>query len=244
MPRIALISDIHGNIDALEAVLADIETQAVDEIACLGDVVGYGAAPAECIRLIHEKCPVTVIGNHDTYLTHGLDNFVLSKRIGDPLRLAERSASKDDLKWLRSLPFVAELHGVTLVHASLHHPESFNYLNTDLVTLFHLEEQVTPFSFCGHTHRPALATLRGESVQWGLVHEGEHLLDRFGKSVINVGAVGQPRDDDPRAAYGIVDTEEYSFELRRVPYDIDMAVQRIREASLPEENALRLLKGE
>lgn len=244
MPRIALISDIHGNIDALEAVLADIERQEVDEIVCLGDIVGYGGAPAECLKLIRDRCPTTVMGNHDEYLAKGLENFVLSKRIEAPLRHAIKSITTKEMEWLRSLPYTAGVHEFTVTHASLHQPEAFNYLQDDQTARLHFEEQKTPVCFFGHTHRPELILLQGKQIRWGQLHEGDVLLDRFHPCAINVGSVGQPRDDDHRAGYGIIDTEMGLFTLRRVAYDIDMAIQRIRKAGLPEENGLRLLKGE
>lgn len=244
MPRIALISDIHSNIDALEAVLDDIKEQEVDEIVCLGDIVGYGSAPAECLRLVRKRCSVTVMGNHDEFLVRGFENFVLSKRLSDPIRHAQETVFADDLKWLGQRPFVAEVHGFTIVHASLSDPERFSYLFNDHEALFHFHEQKTPSCFFGHTHRPEVILLQGEEIRWGLLWEGDTLLDRSKKCAINVGSVGQPRDENPNAAYGIYDSGMGLFTLRRVAYDIDMAIQRIREAGLPEENGLRLLKGE
>ncbi len=244
MPRLALISDVHANIDALEAVLADIDCQGVDEIICLGDIVGYGAAPAECVRLVRERCSVMVQGNHDEMLVKRLENVVMSKRIVDPIRHAKKNVLAKDITWLRKQPLSAALHGFTIVHASLCEPETFDYLDTDITARFHFHEQKTPVCFFGHTHRPGVIMLHKEEIRWGLLHEGDVLLDRSHPCAINVGSVGQPRDDDPRAAYGIIDTGLGLFTLRRVAYDIDMAIQRIREAGLPEENALRLLKGE
>jgi diadenosine tetraphosphatase ApaH/serine/threonine PP2A family protein phosphatase len=244
MPRIALISDIHGNIDALKAVLADIERQEIDEILCLGDIVGYGAAPAECLSLVRERCALTLMGNHDEYLVKDPDNFVLSKRIREPLLLAKTTLSPGDFDWLSRRPFFAERHGFTIVHASLAiAPESFNYLNTDMVAGFHFDQQTTPVCFVGHTHRPEMVTHFKNRIGWGLLWEGESLLDRSKRCAVNVGSVGQPRDDNPMAAYGIYHTDINSFTLRRISYDVDMAIQRIRESGLPEENALRLLKG-
>ena len=244
MPRIALISDIHGNIDALNAVLADIERQEIDEILCLGDIVGYGAAPAECLGLVRERCELTLMGNHDEYLVKDPDSFVLSKRLREPLLLAKKTLSSGDLDWLSRRPLFAERHGFTIVHASLSDPANFNYLLNDQEALFHFHEQKTQVCFYGHTHRPEVILLQGKEVRWGLLHGGNVLLDRSKPCTINIGAVGQPRDDNPKAAYGIYETEIGLFTLRRVSYDIDMAIQRIRESGIPEENALRLLKGE
>ena len=245
MPQIALISDIHGNIDALEAVLNDIKGQEVDEIVCLGDIVGYGGAPAECLKLVRERCSVTVMGNHDEFLVRGFENFVLSRRIADPLRHAMKSLGSEEMEWLRSLPYTAGVHEFTVTHASLAiAPEAFNYLNTDMVAAHHFQQQSTAVCFIGHTHRPEMVTDFKGRIGWGLIWEGKTLLDRSKKCAVNVGSVGQPRDDNPNAAYGIYDSGMGLFTLRRVAYDIETAIRRIKEAGIPEENALRLFKGE
>ena len=243
MPKIALISDIHGNIDALEAVLADIDQRDVGEILCLGDIVGYGGSPTECVALVRERCSVTLMGNHDEYLVKDPDKFVLSRRIRDPLVLAKETVPKDDLKWLSKLPFTAEVHGFTIVHGSLHHPESFHYIQGRMDALLHFEEQTTPLCFYGHTHRPAMTSKRGDTIQEHLLFDGETLLDSSKLTAINVGSVGQPRDGNPRAAYGIFDPEYHSFTLRRVSYDISKAAERIIKAGITEGNATRLFEA-
>ena len=245
MPRIALISDIHGNIDALEAVLEDIGRQKIEEILCLGDIVGYGAAPAECLRLVRQHCPETILGNHDEYLVKDPDNFVLSKRIRDPLILARGTIDPGDLAWLRERPYTAERHGFTIVHGSLHHPEMFYYLLERRDALLHFEKQTAPLCFHGHSHRSLITLSQPDGdIRWSIPWETETLLERSQKLAINVGSVGQPRDKDSRASYGIHDTEQKSFSLRRVAYDIEKAIQRIVEAGIPEDNALRLREGE
>jgi len=244
MPKIALISDIHANIDALEAVLAEIDQQGVGEILCLGDIVGYGAAPAECVKLVRERCSVTLMGNHDEYLVKDPDKFVLSRRIRDPLVLAKETVPQSDVMWLSNLPFTAEVHGFTIVHASLHHPESFNYLIDRLDALQHFAEQKTPLCFLGHTHSPVVTqSLPDDDVRTVPLRESETLLDRTQRYAINVGSVGQPRDGNPRAAYGIYDSEDHSFTLRRVTYDITKAAERIIKAGITEGNATRLFEG-
>jgi predicted phosphodiesterase len=245
MPRIALISDIHGNIEALEAVLADIRAQRIDEIFCLGDIVGYGAAPAECLRLVREHCTETILGNHDEYLVNGPENHVLSKRIGIPLLLAQQTIPKKDLQWLRDRPYTVDRHGFSIVHGSLHHPEVFCYLLERRDAVLHFEEQRTPLCFHGHSHRPLITLSQQDGdIRWSIPRETETLLDRNQRLAINVGSVGQPRDQDPRAAYGIYDMEQNSFTLRRITYDIEKAVQRIVDAGIPEENSRRLREGE
>lgn len=245
MTKTALISDIHANIDALEAVLADIDQQGIKEILCLGDMVGYGAAPAECLRIIRKRCSAFVIGNHDAYTLVSLDQYQMEKRVRDGILFAQKALTKEEKTWIRSLPLTAEVGSITIVHSSLHNPDSFHYLTGWDDFLNHFDKQRTMVSFFGHTHRPEVALLRKEDdVGFGIPGELELLLDRARACAINVGSVGQPRDGDPRSAYGIYDSERHSFTLRRVSYDIEKAAERILKAGLPEENAVRLFKGE
>jgi predicted phosphodiesterase len=245
MPKTALISDIHANIDALQAVLADIDQQGITEILCLGDIVGYGAAPAECLRLVRDRCKVTVKGNHDHYAQYDVVILGMSEGVTGGIRHSQKEITEEDRAWLRSLPMTAEVGAITIVHATLHIPDSFDYLKGRTDFLRHFEKQRTPVSFYGHTHKPEIALLRGDlDVGFGIPGEGEVLLDRARACAINVGSVGQPRDGSIRATYGIYDSDGHSFTLRRVSYDIKKAAQRIMEAGLPEENAIRLFKGE
>lgn len=244
MPQIALISDIHGNIDALENVLSDIDQQGITEILCLGDIVGYGAAPAECLRLVRERCSHTVKGNHDHYAQYDVVILGMSERVAGGILHAQQALTDEEKQWIRSLPLSAEVGAITIVHATLHMPDSFEYLKGRTDFLRHFEKQRTPVSFFGHTHKPEIALLKGDlDVGFGIPGEGEVLLDRARACAINVGSVGQPRDGSTRATYGIYDPEQHSFTLRRVSYDIQKAAQRILDAGLPEENALRLFKG-
>jgi len=245
MPQVALISDVHANIDALEAVLSDIDQQGITEILCLGDIVGYGAASAECLRILRKRCSAFVIGNHDAYTLVSLSKYQMEKRVRDGILFAQKALTNEEKTWIRSLPLTAEVGPITIAHATLHHPDSFHYLRGWDDFLQHFDRQRTMVSFFGHTHRPEVALLRNEAdVGFGIPGEGEILLDRARACAINVGSVGQPRDGDPRSAYGIYDSDRHSFTLRRVCYDIEKAVQRILDAGLAEENALRLFKGE
>jgi diadenosine tetraphosphatase ApaH/serine/threonine PP2A family protein phosphatase len=244
MPKIALISDIHANIDALEAVLADIDQQGVEVILCLGDIVGYGAAPAECVTLVRKRCSITLMGNHDSYAQYDIPIIGLSHRVTAGINHASEDLSAEDRKWLSKLPFTAEVHGFTIVHASLHHPELFNYLIDRLDALQHFAEQKTPLCFLGHTHSPVVTqSLPNDDVRTVPLRDSETLLDRTQRYAINVGSVGQPRDGNPRAAYGIYDPEYHSFTLRRVSYDISKAAERIIKAGITEGNATRLFEG-
>ena len=242
MPRIAFISDIHANIDALEAVLVDIDSQGADEIFCLGDIVGYGAAPSECLELVRSRCSVTVIGNHDQMASE--KGVILAlERVSAPIRYAREKLTKDQIKWLRDLPKVVENEGLTLVHSSLHEPGEFNYVLWKEDARLHFQHQKTPFSFIGHSHAPLIAIQGQEGISLDVPGVASITLEPTVRTIINVGSVGQPRDNYPRACYGWLDSGSNAFTWRRVPYDIKRAQERIKEAGLPWDNAARLASG-
>jgi diadenosine tetraphosphatase ApaH/serine/threonine PP2A family protein phosphatase len=242
MPLIALISDIHGNIDALNAVMADIKSQNVEEIYCLGDVVGYGGAPGECVRTVMENSTGTVMGNHDEMAVLGV--IIAPERVAAPLRAAREELSPKEKQWLTELPLRLDVQGVTLVHSSLETPRKWNYIHNEEDARAHFKQQKTRICFVGHTHVPLIARYAASNgVKCST--PGMQIIDLNKRAlfVLNVGSVGQPRDDDPRSSYGLFDTEKLLFQIRRVPYDIAKAQARIREAGLPENNALRLEMG-
>jgi len=242
MPRIAFISDIHANIDALEAVLADIDFHGADEIFCLGDKVGYGADPSECLELVRSRCSVTVMGNHDQMAsTQGIIQTL--ERVSAPIRYAREKLSKEQIKWLKNLPLVAEKDCLCLVHSSLHEPAEFNYVLWKDDARLHFQHQKTPFSFIGHSHAPLIAIQNPNGITLDVPGVASVTLDPNLRYIVNVGSVGQPRDNYPRACYGILETEDHTFSWRRVPYDIKRAQERIKEAGLPWDNAARLASG-
>jgi predicted phosphodiesterase len=242
MSCIAFISDIHANIDALEAVLADIDNQGADEIFCLGDIVGYGAAPSECLELVRSRCSATVKGNHDQMASeHGA--ILALERVSAPIRFAREKLGKDQIQWLKDLPMIVRKEGLTLVHSSLHDPEEFNYVLWKHDAGLHFQHQETSLSFIGHSHSPLIATQAPNGIALDVPGVASVTLDPNIRTLINVGSVGQPRDNYPRACYGYLDTASLTFSWRRVPYDIKRAQERIKEAGFPWDNAARLASG-
>jgi diadenosine tetraphosphatase ApaH/serine/threonine PP2A family protein phosphatase len=242
MSCIALISDIHANIEALEAVLANLESVEVDEIFCLGDIVGHGAAPSECLELVRSRCSVSVMGNHDLMASE-CGVIIALESVSAPIRFAREKLSMDQVQWLKDRPLVAEKQGFSLVHSSLHEPENFHYILWKHDARLHFRHQETPFSFIGHSHSPLIATQKPDGIVFDVPRADTVTLDPTIRSIINVGSVGQPRDNDARACYGLLDTRNFAFSWRRVPYDIKMAQLRIKEAGLPWDNAARLAYG-
>ncbi|MEM9283866.1 MAG: metallophosphoesterase family protein [Verrucomicrobiota bacterium] len=243
MPLTALISDIHGNIDALEAVLADIESRDISHIFCLGDVVGYGGAPGACVRLIRIKCPLVLMGNHEAFTFSPINPQHFSEDVAIGIEKAREESTEEDLEWMKGLPLVGELDGAELVHASLDSPESFRHLLHKRDAIRHLEHQASPICFVGHTHLPGVFAVSEGSIR-GLKPENEPIpLDPNFRFVVNVGSVGQPRDRNPKACYAIYDSDESTIEFCRVKYDVAAAIARFKEAGMHASSWKRLKKG-
>jgi predicted phosphodiesterase len=243
MHRIAFISDIHGNIDALDAVFQDIDSEGIDDIYCLGDIVGYGASPAECVEQVRARCTATVLGNHDDLTVKGVEDYVLSERVAAGIRYAQIELSVDQLKWLSELPLTILKPRFTMVHSSLYNPECFNYLSDHVDARLHLEKQLTSISFLGHTHVPAISVEKNKLISMNELTEQVSICTEMSRYAINVGSVGQPRDNDTRSAYAIFDPNADSVSIKRVNYDIRSAQKKIIDAGLPILNANRLEQG-
>ena len=242
----AIISDIHANIDALNAVLADIETWDVGGILCLGDIVGYGPEPALCVQKIMDVCAVTVIGNHEAMLFVA-DQFSpedLGATVGAPIKLAFEQVSTEQMKWLRSLPITADLDPLMLSHAALNAPGSFHYIHNEDEASAHFGVQTTFVSFQGHSHVPVIWEENAGQVSCFHPSDKPVVLNVGSRYAINVGSVGQPRDADPRACYALYDYQNRALIHRRVEYDIARAQARFTQANLPAFNARRLKKGQ
>ena len=243
----AIISDIHANLDALDAVLADIETFPVRGTLCLGDIVGYGPEPASCVQRVMDTCAVTVIGNHEamSFLPKKILNSDWDISIRQPLQLANEQLTKAQKTWLRNQPLTAHVDPITLSHASLNEPPEFHYIHDDTEAEAHFAAQSTFISFNGHTHVPSIWEENPETFACRLLKPSEKptLLDAKKRYTVNVGSVGQPRDDDHRASYALYDYEKRLLIHRRVPYDIARAQERFEKAGLPAYNARRIARG-
>ncbi len=231
--KIAVISDIHANLEALEAVLAVAEREGAEAVYCLGDIVGYGPDPAACIDLVRRSCALTVRGNHDEAVADGADLDVLPPE-GKAAALHNRALlSEGDLEYLRTLPLLGEAYNCTFAHASPLRPH-----NWERVEDYHnVREQFGAFwtsvCFVGHSHTPLVLADR----------LGVHRVRKGHRYLINPGSVGQPRDGNPAASFGLYDTAEMHYEGVRVPYNVERAAARIMETQLPLRLAERLMAG-
>jgi predicted phosphodiesterase len=231
--KIAILSDIHGNLEALNAAFAFLDAHPVGALYCLGDTVGYGANPNECCELIRRRGAVCVLGNHDSALW---DDEVY----GQFTPLAQRAMQwtrsvivEDEKKYLQSLPLVISNDDCTFVHASLDKPELFRYVFTEDDARFNLSLSRTRMCWIGHSHHPVIFSEEGEAA--GVGNEGKY--------IVNIGSVGQPRDGDPRLSFGVFDTKAIRYQNVRLPYDMETACRKILDVGLPRRLGERLLAG-
>lgn len=238
--KYAIISDIHANYDALESVLADIEKEKVDQILCLGDIVGYGPQPKECIAKIQELGCITVAGNHD-FAAIGKTNIEYFNIYAKEATLwTQKTLNDEEKEFLNNLPLVKHFDGFTIVHATLYAPELFDYIQTSYDAYLSLQILEGQVCFLGHSHVP-ITFFQEEMISYTLSPEIK-LTDGM-KALVNVGSVGQPRDDNPKAAYAIYDTDQKMIWIKRVEYDVEKVGEKIRKAGLPEVLAERLKYG-
>jgi predicted phosphodiesterase len=238
--RFAIFSDIHSNLEALEAVLVDAHQRKCTHFVCLGDVVGYNADPHACVERVRElDCP-TVKGNHD-------EQASISESSTDFNELAERAIkwtrdklTEKDKQWLRDLPYQKQVRDFTIVHATLDTPAQWGYVFNNLEAAASFTYQRTTVCFFGHTHVP-MVFIRDEGVRREMI---DHVrIESAKKYFINVGSVGQPRDGNWRAAYCVYDVESNLVQRLRVKYDLAAAQEKVIEAGLPRPLAERLAMG-
>ena len=244
--RIAVLTDIHANREAFEAVLADVAAHGVDRVALLGDIVGYGADPEWCCdraEALVDGGAICVRGNHDNAASGAVEAMsFLAKRA---LEWTAGRLSAAQKAFLRGLPYVAEAEWVLFVHASANRPEEWSYGTSDTRAAPSFRACGARVILCGHVHVPLLAScdiggvVREQSFRPGLPIP--LLPSRRWLAV--VGSVGQPRDGVAQAAWVLLDTDTQELTFRRSPYDVATAAQKVRAAGLPEELAVRLLVG-
>lgn len=240
--QILVISDIHANLTALEAVL--IGAGQVDAVWCLGDVVGYGPDPNECVaRLRGLPNLVCLLGNHDAAALGQIDMEAFNTEARVSVQWMVRELNDASLSFLNSLEEKQVIGGVTLVHGSPRNPV-WEYILDPRIAKRNFNYFDTPFCFVGHTHLPFIYQFEEEVDRLNLIAPIEdEVMDLKPRAVINPGSVGQPRDHDPRASYAIFNPDENTWEYRRASYDISSVQQRIFDAGLPSRHALRLSDG-
>lgn len=246
--KYGILGDIHANIEALDAVLSAFQKGGVDRVIAVGDLVGYGADPAAVIQRIRSEKILSVLGNHDAAVVGILVDLAYFNIYARTAALWTRKVlSSEDLEFLKGLPLVHRESSMVIVHGSLDRPEEFNYIQTQRDAERSLLAMIDPSDrvcFVGHSHIPI-----GFLSQHQHPQRVEYTFDTrlslvgFDRCLINVGSVGQPRDEDPRPVVAIYDTNEQLVTLQRVAYDFDRAAGKILAAGLPRVLAERLRFG-
>ena len=239
--RYALFGDIHGNLEAFETVLAHAQSQNCDAYACLGDIVGYGANPIECLNKVREMgCPV-VKGNHD----EDSSSLAGAARNTNPTALEAQEwtynkLSEEQRDYLQNLRYVRQIDTFTIVHSSLDQPQNWHYITNKFDAAACLAYQFTQLCFIGHSHVPQIY-IKGEDITTH--NEYQLKIEPDKKYLINIGSVGQPRDGDWRASYAIYDSKTSVVNIYRLDYDIKTTHHKIIAAGLPQSLATRLAEG-
>lgn len=240
--RYGIFSDIHSNLEALQAVLQAYQKESIDKYLCVGDVVGYAANPNECISEVKKLAQVTIAGNHDWASVDLFPGDYFNPIAKEAIIWTKTNLSEASSVYLKSLKLLHEEDAFILVHGSLNDPQDFNYMNDDYTAGQTFKILTKDICFVGHTHFPGIfildndqkmAYLKGPTIE----------IKKGNKYIINVGSVGQPRDGNPASSYGIFDAKKKTFELKRVSYDIKETQKKIYAAGIPSYLAERLLAG-
>jgi diadenosine tetraphosphatase ApaH/serine/threonine PP2A family protein phosphatase len=238
-----VLSDVHGNLPALEAVLADVDASGAERLWCLGDLVGYGAQPDQCVRLVSERSDVCLAGNHDLGVLDHIDISDFSPHAALAARWTREHAGQDALDFLGSLSPRSEAEPIGLYHASPRDP-IWEYVLSGSQAADCMDVMGHRVGAIGHTHVALRFTreageMEGEAVGGGTTHDISQ-----SEWLINPGSVGQPRDGDPRAAWLLLDVEQWTAEWRRVEYPVEKAAAAIEAAGLPVNLGERLYLGQ
>ncbi len=241
--RIGIFSDVHSNLEALEAVLRAFESEKIDRFICLGDTVGYGADPQACSDLVRTHASVSIVGNHDAAVAQRMDYSYYYDAARQALDLHSTMLSEENLEWLRSLPYEHRENDLSFCHGSPLNLEEFEYIFAidQAQQLLGCYEDCARVTFIGHSHLCKAFALSPTEVH-------EVVASRFTirenyKYVISVGSVGQPRDYDPRASYTIFDTDDMAFEFKRQGYDVEKAASKVFATDLERNFGNRLFLG-
>ena len=240
--RYAIISDIHGNLEAFQAVLDALSEEDIDTYLSVGDCIGYGANPKECIELLRSLNPeVLIAGNHEWGVLGLKEADYFNELAQYAISWTRKILDKDEIEYLKSFSLVYEDDKMTLVHGTLNMPEEFYYiLDTDDAEAA-MGRMRNSLCFVGHSHVPGVFASNHHKVE--ILESQSIRLEYERKYIINAGSVGQPRDGDPRASYVVYDTENPTLEIRRVEYDVKKAQGKILKAGLPTRLADRLSEG-
>lgn len=240
--RHALISDIHGNLEALQAVLADIEQQNVDAIHCLGDIIGYGCNPVECLELVTDRCEKVLLGNHEFALLGLLSDIHLNAFARESMDWTRTRVTDREISVIADFLLEANIEGAYLVHSSPYEPDQWHYILSVSEANVSLNSMSESLGFFGHTHVPNIFALYPDGRCRAKVG-CDFSPDAECKYLVNVGSVGQPRDNDPRSCYLVYDSSQNEISYRRVEYDLELTQSKMADAHIDRMLIERLEVG-
>ena len=240
--RYAIISDIHSNLEALEAVLAEITKKNVDKILCLGDIVGYGPNPNECIKLVRKNCDVIITGNHDYACKEKSELIYFNRFAKQAIMWTLTVISEKNLDFISALQINTVVDGFNLVHANPFSPETWDYVLSIDEAIYSFSRFNGGICFIGHSHQPRIY-IENSQQKYSCKEDNNVHINADSRYIINVGSVGQPRDNNPAAAAAIFDSELKTYELVRIGYNVEKTYQKMISSGLPEFLADRLLTG-
>jgi len=245
--RAAVISDIHGNLEALSSVIADIRNKNIDKVICLGDVVGYGPNPNECIEIVRKECDYCIIGNHEAAVFDALISQEFNDLAKSAIEWTRDNLNSKSIEFINSLAMIKEEGDFTSVHSTPYEPHLWYYISSMEDAIFNFNFFKTKFCLIGHTHVPGVIVMEGNrqeiSVLQPISFNYEKDFREDAKFIVNVGSVGQPRDKNSRACYAIIDTSRKNISLQRVPYDIAQYQRKMRIAQMPDFLIQRVAEG-
>lgn len=240
--RYGIFADVHSNIEAFEAVIRAFKKEAIDVYLCVGDIVGYGANPKECIQQVQALSAITVAGNHDWASVNLFSAEFFNPFAKEAVLWTKSRLNEEEQSYLQTLRIKFANEELAIVHGTLNHPQEFNYLSDAYAASETFQVLEKGVCFVGHTHIPGIF-IQDAQEAIGFVQDEAITVLEINKYIINVGSVGQPRDGVPDAAYCIFDTEKKLVELKRAKYDIQKAGKKIIAAGLPQHLAVRLSAG-
>ena len=245
--RIAVISDIHGNLEALSSVISDIRSRCVDKIICLGDVVGYGVNPNECIEKVQTECEYSIIGNHEAAIFDATVFQEFNDLAKSAIQWTRDNLNSRSIDFINSLAIEKIDGDFSFVHSTPYEPNSWYYISSMEDAVFNFNFFSTKFCLIGHTHVPGVMVMENNSTVVSVLRTTEFNYGRDfsenAKYMINVGSVGQPRDKNPKSCYALIDTDTKNIALHRVSYDIVQCQRKMHAAKMPEFLIQRLAKG-
>ena len=241
--KYGIIADVHSNLEALNSVLTVLRDRNVDEYVCAGDIVGYGADPGPCIKMVQETCKVMIAGNHDHAADGLLDTEYFNPEAKEAVLWTAGQLNEGEKNFLKDLSLMDKKEEIFVVHATPVSPDEWNYINSTFDAFRNFKGFEEKICFVGHSHTPVVFTLNVNDNRCTYAFESKIPISEDCRYIINVGSVGQPGDGNPLASCAMYDTSAGEVEIIRVAYDVETAQKKIIDAGLPKGLASRLAVG-